>query len=389
MFRRRFGQQLHGHHRNAVIHMDFLYIQPHDYLLVMRDDFSGKTEFFQCTRATAQVAAESILWWRARYGLLPDTVFVTDGGSHFANSLVRLLVTRLNLQHHFTVAYSPWTNGTAERVNREVLKLLRVVLSEARSPMENCQYFLPSVQFFLNNTPRARLGGRTSDHVFLGMSNNPQLDMLAPDGREFHLYTVRADLPHMVAQFETLHEALDEMHEDVADIQTAVREQFSKQQAERKHVEDIQFEIGDWVLVSRPTRKQHKLQLQWIGPFQVVDIMSPYVYRVRSITNDQEQDVHAARLQLFADGSIEFTEELARDYLQNTRGLMVEEIRSSRWNRNLGRYELLCHWWGYDDSSDSWLTYDAVERDYPDLLDRYLQNATDSPAVRVLKSRRF
>ena len=225
MFRCRFGQLLHGHHRNAVIHMDFLYIQPHDYLLVVRDDFSGKTEFFQCTRATAQIVPESILWWRTRYGLLPNTVFVTDGGSHFANSLVRLWVTQLNLQHHFTLAYSP------------------------------------CVQFFLNNTPHTRLGGRTSDHVFLGMSNNLQLDMPAPDGREFHLYAVRADIQHVVAQFEILHAALDEMHEDVADIQTADCEQFSKQQAERKHIEDIQFEIGDWVLVSRLTRKQHKLQL--------------------------------------------------------------------------------------------------------------------------------
>ena len=95
-----------------------------------------------------------------------------------------------------------------------------------------------------------------------------------------------------------------------------------KKQAERKHVEDIQFEIGDWVLVSRATRKQHKLQLQWIGPYQIVDIRNRFVYRVRSIINDQELDVHAARIQLFSDGDLDFTasEDSAADYLRNTKG---------------------------------------------------------------------
>ena len=388
LLRRRFGQQLHGRQRNAVIHMDFLFIEKRGYMLVMRDDMTGKTEFFPCTRATAHVAASSILWWRARYGLNPDTVFVTDGGSHFANALVRLLVTRLKLQHHFTVAYSPWTNGTAERVNREILKLLRSLMSQDRASNHDWRSYLPSVQFLLNNTPRARLGGRTSDQVFLGSSGTPQLDMLAVDESTPELISIPTDSIAIAQIFDALYAALEDMHSNVADVQAQIRAQAHKKQEERKQVEDIQFEIGDWVLVSRATRKQHKLQLQWIGPYQITDIRNRFVYRVRSVINDQEMDVHAARLQLFSDGDLDFTEDLAADYLRNTKGFTAEKFVSSRWNSQTARYELLCHWWGFDSSSDTWISYHDVERDYPDLLDDYLANATDTSVIRVLKSRR-
>ena len=34
-------------------------------------------------------------------------------------------------------------------------------------------------------------------------------------------------------------------------------------------------------------------------------------------------------------------------------------------------YELVCHWWGFDSSSDTWMSYEDVERDYSDLLDQH------------------
>ena len=112
------------------------------------------------------------------------------------------------------------------------------------------------------------------------------------------------------------------------------------------------------------------------------------MYRVRSIINDQELDVHAARIQLFSDGDLDFTEDLAADYLRNTKGFTAEKFISSRWNSQTARYELLCHWWGFDSSSDTWMSYEDVERDYSDLLDQYLAGATDTSVVRVMKTRR-
>ena len=78
-----------------MLHLDFLYVKKAEYVLSVRDDLSGKTEWFFSTTEDAIVAGDAILWWRARYGLRSDTVIVTDGGSHFANSLIKELVARL------------------------------------------------------------------------------------------------------------------------------------------------------------------------------------------------------------------------------------------------------------------------------------------------------
>lgn len=43
----------------------------------------------------------------------------------------------------------------------------------------------------------------------------------------------------------------------------------------------------------------------------------------------------ACGFSLFAEGSMEFTEELTRDYLQNTSGLTVETISGSDWNKRI------------------------------------------------------
>ena len=139
------GQQIFGSKRNAVLHLDFLYVRKREYVLSVRDDLTGKTEWFYSTTADALVAADALLWWRARYGLLVDTVIVTDGGSHFANSLIKELCLKLRIRHHITVAYAPWSNGKAERVNREFLKTLRILLSAVGyTTLDNWRCLLPS-----------------------------------------------------------------------------------------------------------------------------------------------------------------------------------------------------------------------------------------------------
>jgi hypothetical protein len=46
---------------------------------------------------------------------------------------VKGLQDALRADHHFTTAYTPWANGTVERVGREVLRATRALLSEYRT----------------------------------------------------------------------------------------------------------------------------------------------------------------------------------------------------------------------------------------------------------------
>ena len=57
-------------------------------------------------------------------------MLITDGGTHFVNNLVQALVRWFRPHHHVTTAYAPWANGVIERVNREIVKLWRMLMAE-------------------------------------------------------------------------------------------------------------------------------------------------------------------------------------------------------------------------------------------------------------------
>ena len=57
--------------------------------------------------------------------------------------------------------------------------------------------------------------------------------------------------------------------------------------------------LNYFVLVSRSTRKPDKLYPQWIGPFQIVDQINPFVYKVTSLDKGKPLTVHSRRLMFY------------------------------------------------------------------------------------------
>jgi hypothetical protein len=51
--------------------------------------------------------------------------FMTDGGSHFKNSVVREFCTKWKCTQHIMSAYSPWINGLVEGTNKILLHVLK------------------------------------------------------------------------------------------------------------------------------------------------------------------------------------------------------------------------------------------------------------------------
>jgi hypothetical protein len=54
--------------------------------------------------------------------------------------------------------YSPWSNGSVERVNRDIKALLKILMRVSDDPWENWHYFLPAVMKILNEAPTTALG---------------------------------------------------------------------------------------------------------------------------------------------------------------------------------------------------------------------------------------
>ena len=129
-----------GRERNAVVHFDLLYMGESavdagvdaadelQYVLVVLEDVSGYTWLRPSRARTANGIVEELVRWCATFGL--PTTWVSDNGTRFHNRVMRKLVKALDVEHRLSVANSAWTNGTVERVMREVIHGVKAMLNE-------------------------------------------------------------------------------------------------------------------------------------------------------------------------------------------------------------------------------------------------------------------
>ena len=77
---------------------------------------------------TAEVTAKNLLNWCKTMGVL--RMWVSDTATHFKNRVIAQLSDALKVDHRSAVAYTPWSNGTCERMVREVVRALKPISSE-------------------------------------------------------------------------------------------------------------------------------------------------------------------------------------------------------------------------------------------------------------------
>jgi len=97
-------------------------------VLVVNDNLFHFVELVPSERTDHIVVLHALVDWFKRFGVAET--HVGDKGSHFKNKVVAELNDILKTKHHFTTAYSPKSNGALERVNREIMKVLRSLVSE-------------------------------------------------------------------------------------------------------------------------------------------------------------------------------------------------------------------------------------------------------------------
>ncbi|POM71699.1 Hypothetical protein PHPALM_11702 [Phytophthora palmivora] len=134
---RPFSESHHTFERNATLLWNFLTLgdsfgSPR-YVLVLKDEATHFVELVACDSPTSTVAATAILDWYSRFG-----------------------VTKL---WEFILAYSPWKNGSVERVNRDILnrdilQVLKALALEFCVSLHDWPYLLPLVRFSIKPTVR-------------------------------------------------------------------------------------------------------------------------------------------------------------------------------------------------------------------------------------------
>ncbi|POM63811.1 Hypothetical protein PHPALM_20741 [Phytophthora palmivora] len=104
---------------------------------------------YELTHVRELVATDT--WWPSSIG--KSGTWVSDNDSHFESQVMALLVERLAISHWCVPMYTTCINRTIERLNRDILHVLRVMLLESRLDTRNWLSLLPIGQAKLHHTP--------------------------------------------------------------------------------------------------------------------------------------------------------------------------------------------------------------------------------------------
>ncbi len=200
----------------------------------------------------------------ANHGL-PE-IIVSDRGSTWANQFWRYVCELLRVDHRFSSAYHPQTDGQTERMNAVLKDVLRNYVA---SHERDWDQWLPLAQFAVNNSWQE------------SVKNTP-----------FFLNTGAHPATPTMPRFPThprVPEAAQYAKQIVAVVERA-RQSMAAAQGRMKQAADarrrpVQYEPGQWVMLRSASFHlkapgSRKLLPKWIGPFQITAVVTPVTYKL-------------------------------------------------------------------------------------------------------------
>ncbi len=259
------------------------------------DDFSGLCSFTPAFGAKKEIAASALISFFSHFGVA--RFWISDGGSHFVNSVLTEFARLVGSDHHIVLAYSAWANGPAERMVKEFIRVLTALSSEHRLPYEDWPQLAPVVELALN-TVVSPLRGRSAVEIVTGREDTQALTaILLCKDEEWNMDEVK---PLKIQQYVLqLREHLDSSHQDVE--AKLLRSRATKRESSSK-VYLPSFEPGifvkraDILKTGKPCRK---LKHRWTGPWRLIESESDWIWKVEHLVTGIIDRVHISRLEFY------------------------------------------------------------------------------------------
>ena len=278
------------------------------------------------------------------------------------------------MDRQLTLAYRPQANGIVERDNQEIMKHLRALVFDFRVN-EEWSLYVPLVQRILNASTHSAIGIAPAQLLFgdrvqlnrgllVPFDTNELQEVLAPQFSTSHAYVEK-----LVRVQERLIKRSKEFQESV----------IAKRLAGSPE-EPLTFVVGDYVLLSYPTRPPTKLTPRWRGPFIVVDV-DGNTYSIQDLCSKGIQQVDVSRLKFFGSAltAAEIQELASRDMNEHVVEMIIDHSYSGAISTLAGKqkrakktdFDFKVRWLGFGPEYDSWIPYQEA-RDL-EALDDYLQ----------------
>ena len=232
-----------------------------DSILTIVDQGLTKGVYFLPTNKTASSAEIATLYHNAvypNYGIL-DAV-ISDRGPQFVSTFTRDLYSKSGIEMKATTAYHPQSNGEAERVNQEIGTYLHMYCAEKP---DDWSLFLADAQFAHNSRIHST-HGQTPFYLLHGYEPTAYpSDIANPLGlADDRLEQLAANRDKAVIAHKRAQEAMIARKPGLA---------YKK------------FEVGDKVwLDARNLRLKttRKLMPRRLGPFEIIEEITPVVYKL-------------------------------------------------------------------------------------------------------------
>ena len=331
-------------------------------LLVITDRLTKGVILVSMVEITAERLAEAFLTHFYMHHGLPLTI-TSDRGAQFVSSFWEIVCEKLSIRRRLSTAFHPQTDGSTERANQEVERILRVFTSYAQDDWAG---LLPIVAIAINNRDAASIG--ISPFFF---THGYHID---PIGIETANFTEgsRGIGPELAGEafVKRLREATDWAQAAIASAQDKQQEQ-----ANRSRQAAPIYREGDqvWLNLRNIRSRRQSKKLDWVhAKYTVRKVPSPHTVQL-----DVPTGVHPVfHVDLIRPAAADpLPSQIVDDsqppplVIDSELEYQVEEILDHR-ERRVGRgsrMEVLVKWAGYAETT--WEPLDSVND--CEALDRY------------------
>ena len=281
-------------------------------ILVIVDAFSRYVKLYPCFDKTADTVRNCLVNLFCLMG--HPAVIVSDGGAAFKSDDLERFLKAYGIDHKITHPHLPSAHGIVERVNKEILKQLRILLNgHIHLPFEEWRDILPLVEHRLNTTYNGAI------------NTTPATLMFGSQG----VYERRLDSGQnidLMKGTDSYLRLLDDRIRTLRDLSISYQDANAIRNYEisTKH-EFSTLYPGDYVFkINRPDPYHKKLTFKWTGPYRVIAKEGrDDFYKVKNLVQDQTQILHRSELKVTQCSS---DKEALESHAPQEKELFIDEI---------------------------------------------------------------
>lgn len=330
------------------------------YILVAEEAFTRFIEVFPTKQVSSQDYIKPLLNLIGRYGI-PEAVR-TDNGPQFASELGQHIEQIFNINHQFTQPYRSESNGIVERVNKEVMRHLKILVNSTKK-YDQWDVLLPLSQRIINSSYHSAIGTIPGRLLFGPHWKIPKtLEEFKPKHTE---HNNKRNIAQYMNEFE------DYIIKMIGVAQAHQNEVIMKRLS-KSPVKPDSIQSGDWILVEYPNAPPNKLVPMWRGPFVVTGVLSEgNRLQIQDPRTNKIKIVHITQVKIFKGDPGRAEDLNAMDQTEYVIDTIIDhELRKRKKNPTYKDYHFLVRWQGYEDSDNTWLPY--AELKDTEAMDKYL-----------------